>query len=394
MILPGILGQTTQSDAGVAEGLARLVERWPWLEAELFSGVTIGRVLVAFIIILAALVAGKIVRLVLEGYAKRLEEADRRTLLRLFLKCVAGPAYVMLFGYGVSVALAVLLVKIEALRGYGMEIGLAVVYMGIGWFIYKLVDIAEFYLNRIVTRTETPLDDQLVPLVRKSLRVLIVILVGLFIAQNVFNANIGAMLAGLGIGGLAIALAAQDSVSNFFGSITIFADRPFTIGERVKIDGHDGMVEEVGFRSTRVRTLTGHLVTIPNSKLSNSSIENVGRRPFIRRNSNITITYDTPPEKVEKAVEMIKEILTDTPELLDDWWVAFNEFNDWSLNISVCYKVTPPDWPLSLEVAQKINLRVMRAFEAEGIEFAFPTHTAYHKTEAPLMIESRGDRSQ
>lgn len=388
-MLSHLIGQQPTSAPNGVGWLVDLLDRWPWLQKEMITGVTVSRVIVAFLLILGSLVLGKIVRLVIEGYAKRLAEHENRTLLRLFLNCIAGPAYVVLFGVGIGLALEVLLARNDTFHKYAWQIGQAVIYVGIGWFIYKLVDIAEFYLNRLAARTETPLDDQLVPLLRKSLRVIIVIIVLLFIAQNVFNAQIGAMLAGLGIGGLAIALAAQDSISNFFGSITIFADRPFTVGDRVKIDDTDGIVQEVGFRSTKIRTLTGHLVTLPNSKLSNSAIENIGRRPFIRRLANITITYDTPPEKVERAVEIIREIIASTDHILHDegeWFVAFNEFNDWSLNLIMAYKVSPPDWNLSLAVHQEVNLRMMREFAAEGIEFAFPTHTAYHKTEMPLLF--------
>lgn len=381
------LAQTTQpAGSGHVGWLVNVVEKWPWLKYELINGVTVGRLIIGFVLILAALVAGKISQWTLRGYASRLAKAENRTLLRLFINCLATPVNVALVGYGLWLAMEVLLARNATLSRFAAPIGRAVVYVAMGWFIYNLVDIAEHYLNKLVKRTHTPLDDQLVPLVRKSLRALIVIMVALFIAQNVFDANIGAMLAGLGIGGLAIALAAQDTVANFFGSITIFSDRPFVVGDRVVIEGADGMVEEVGFRSTKIRTLAGHQVTIPNSKLSNSMVENIGRRPFIRRLTNITVTYDTPPDKVERAVAIIREILGSTEHVMDDWFVAFNEFNDWSLNIVMAYKVAPPDWNLSLEVHQSVNLRMMRQFAAEGIEFAFPTHTAYHKTEAPLLV--------
>jgi MscS family membrane protein len=379
-----------QNGSGTPSWMKGLFDQWPWMKGQVIEGVTVGGVIIAFVMILATLVVGKIAKWVIAGYAARLERLEKRTLLRLILRAMATPVNVAIVGSGLWVALVALLVNNETLAEYGGAIGAAVVYVAIGWFVYNLVDIAEHYLNKLVLRTETPLDDQLVPLVRKAMRVLIVIVVALFIAQNVFKANIGAMLAGLGIGGLAIALAAQDSIANFFGSITIFADQPFVIGDRIKIDGYDGMVEEVGFRSTKIRTLTGHLVTMPNSKLSNSAIENIGQRPFIRRYSDITITYDTPPEKIERAVEILKRILVETDNIRDDFWIAFNEFNDWSLNLNLCYKVDPPDWFLSLEVAQKVNLRMMREFEAEGIEFAFPTSTLYHKTEAPLFVRHVG----
>ena len=106
-----------------------------------------------------------------------------------------------------------------------------------------------------------------------------------------------------------MSLAAQDSLKNLFGSITILFDRPFQVGERIVFAGHDGTIEEIGFRSTKVRTLTGHLVTIPNSNIVNDPVENIGKRPFIRRTMNVTITYDTPRDKIEQAAQIIRDIL-------------------------------------------------------------------------------------
>jgi MscS family membrane protein len=188
---------------------------------------------------------------------------------------------------------------------------------------------------------------------------------------------------GAGVGGIAIALAAKDTIANFFGSVTIFTDRPFQMGEMVKIGEHCGPVEEVGFRSTRVRTLDGHLVTIPNSLITSSTVENIGRRPFIRRTSNITVTYDSGHKKTKKAVEIIKEALAEVAEINTDPdrlpRVYFNDFNDWSLNIYMSYWVKPPDFWLYQQVNERVNLEIMKRFEAEQIEFAFPSQTLYLK---------------
>ncbi|MBW2603747.1 MAG: mechanosensitive ion channel family protein [Deltaproteobacteria bacterium] len=191
--------------------------------------------------------------------------------------------------------------------------------------------------------------------------------------------KIGPLLASLGIGGLAVALAAKDSIANFFGTLTILFDKPFQVGQRITIDQYDGTVENVGFRSTRIRTLTGHLVTIPNEKLVNSSVENIGERPHIRWLTNIGITYDTPPEKVEKAVQIIREILENHEGMKEDFppRVFFNGFNDWSLNIMVVVWYHPPNYWDYQEWLQKVCLEIMRRFEAEDIDFAFPSRTIY-----------------
>jgi MscS family membrane protein len=190
-------------------------------------------------------------------------------------------------------------------------------------------------------------------------------------------------------------LAAQDTLKNFFGSLMIMLDKPFAIGQRVTFGGYDGVVEEIGFRSTRVRTLTGHQVTIPNEKVASESVENVGRRPSIRRLANITITYDTPPSKVEKALAIIREILENHEGMESDYppRVFFNEFNDTSLNLIMLYWYHPPDWVAYMAFSERVNLQIMRAFEAEGIEFAFPTTTNYlaHDARRPLHISISSD---
>ena len=171
--------------------------------------------------------------------------------------------------------------------------------------------------------------------------------------------------------------------------------RQALLGDRVVLDGIDGPVEDIGFRSTRIRTLTGHLVAIPNEKMATINIENIGRRPSIRRLTNITITYDTPPEKVERALTIIREILENHEGMAPDFppRVYFNEFNDASLNILMIYWYFPPNYWDFLAFNERVNLQIMRAFEEEGIEFAFPTTTTYlaHDDRRPLSITISSD---
>jgi MscS family membrane protein len=227
------------------------------------------------------------------------------------------------------------------------------------------------------------MDDMLVPVIRKSLRATIAIIATHWIADGILDAEIRAILVSAGVGGIAIALAAKDTIANFFGSVTIFADRPFQIDEMIKITDYVGPVEQVGFRSTKIRTREGHLVTVPNSVVANSMVENIGRRPFIRRISNITITYDSGHRGMQRAVEIVKEVLADVPEINTDPdrlpRVYFNDFNDWSLNMYMTYWVKPPDYWLYQEVNQRVNLEIMKRFESENVEFAFPSQTLYVK---------------
>jgi len=204
-------------------------------------------------------------------------------------------------------------------------------------------------------------------------------LVIIFYGASQIGIPLVGVLTGVGVGGLAIALAAQDSLKNLLGSLMIFMDQPYKPGQRIVVEGHDGFVEQIGLRSTKIRMLDGALTSIPNERMASLDIENIGRRNFIRRQTNITITYHTPPEKIEKAVSIIKDILQDhegmRPELPPR--VFFNEFNPDSLNIQVSYWYHPPRRWKSLAFDERVNLEIVRRFTDEGIEFAFPTSTAY-----------------
>jgi len=371
--------------------LAKLLASGSWwaktVNYELVRGNGVWRFLLVLLVVLVAMAVGRIVQYAINSYALRLQRKRGVSALTLLLKALTNPIYVAIFAAGIFFCKAALFFDNE--RGIRTAIGTGwttiarvIAAIAVAYALYRLVDVIEYYLNRLVGKTETKLDDMLVPIVRKALRITISIIAALLIAENVLGASrVKSLLFSAGIGGIAIALAAKDTIANFFGSVTIFADRPFQMNELVRIGDHLGPVEEVGFRSTRIRTLQGHLVTVPNSVIANSMVENVGRRPFIRRTSNITITYDSGHKKAKRAVEIIKEILAGVPEVNTDPEklprVYFNEFNDWSLNIYMSYWVKPPDYWLYQQVNERVNLEMMKRFEAEKIEFAFPSQTLY-----------------
>lgn len=356
---------------------------------EIIRGNAIWRFALVLLVVLAAMAAGRTVQYGIETYARRREKKRGISIVTLLLKCLSKPFYVAIFAVGLFACKLPLYfndddgIRIAIETGW-IKIAKSVGAIALAYGLFRLVDVIEYYLDRWASKTETKLDDMLVPVIRKSMRITIAIIATLFIAETILGAGqIKTILLSAGVGGIAVALAAKDTVANFFGSITIFADRPFQVDELVKIGEHFGPVEDVGFRSTRLRTLQGHLVTIPNSIIANSTVENVGKRPFIRRTSNITVTYDSGHTKAKRAVEIIKEVLANVPQVNADPEkpprVYFNKFNDWSLNIYMSYWVKPPDYWLYHEVNQRVNLEIMKRFEAEGIEFAFPSQTLYVK---------------
>jgi len=262
-------------------------------------------------------------------------------------------------------------------------------------FLYRLLDVVEYELTKFVRRDDNEFDMNLVQMVRVVAKVLIFIFGIIYLLKAATGKPMTTLLAGLGIGGLAVALAAQDTLKNLFGSFMLMIDKPFIVGDWVYVDGTHATVEEIGLRSTRIRTFAGHVIAIPNEKMASMSIENVQLRPYIRRKTSITVTYDTPPDKVEKAVSLIKDILTDRPELEPERppKVHFDEFNDTSLNILMVYWFKQNDYWASVAFNEIVNFQIMRAFEAEGIEFAFPTTTTYlaQDDRRPLNISISSD---
>jgi len=345
--------------------------------------------------ILVGVIAGKILQFVLNGLHQRSKKRDWTIRASVF-SGAATPAALAVITFCLRVGLGGIELNAPVADFFRRVITLLYI-LAVGWFLYNLVDIVEALLQRLAARTASPLDDQLVPLVRKALRIFLVVVLILFTAENVFGANISAWLAGLGIAGLAVSLAAQDSLKNVFGSLTIFLDRPFMVGDRVIVESFDGTIESIGFRSTKIRTVKGHLVTIPNSKIVDGMVENVQQRPSIRRTINVTITYDTPPDKIERAVAILRELLAAkefasafNPHVAPPR-VYFNELNSDSLNIIVHYWFTPADYWAYLDHAQRFNLQLLRRFNEEGIEFAFPTRTLYlagdEKRQLSLRLE-------
>ena len=211
----------------------------------------------------------------------------------------------------------------------------------------------------------------------------------IFYGANQIGLPLVGVLAGVGVGGLAIALAAQDSLKNLLGSLMIFMDQPYTPGQRIVVQGHDGFVEQIGLRSTKIRLLTGAQTSIPNERMARLDIENIGRRRFIRRRTSIRLSYDTPVEKVERAVDIIKDILHKHEGMEEEFppRVFFNEFNPDSLNISVTYWYHPPERWQAFQFDEQVNLEIMRRFAEEDIKLAVPATRTYLSQEGEQAVE-------
>ncbi|MEZ4775728.1 MAG: mechanosensitive ion channel family protein [Bacteroidia bacterium] len=242
---------------------------------------------------------------------------------------------------------------------------------------YRLVEVIASVFKNLAGRTSSTMDDQLVPLLTKSGKLVVVVFGIIFVLQNL-GVNVNALLAGVSIGGLALALAAQDTVRNFIGSISIFVDRPFMIGEFIETSDFSGSVVEVGVRSTRLLAVDGALISIPNGKLADLVVTNHGVRTYRRYVTNISITYGTSPETIEKFVAGIREIVLAHPDTQkDNFVINFHEMADSSLNIyfSVFFNVT--EFAKWLAARQDIFLSIMHLAKDMGVSFAFPSTSVY-----------------
>lgn len=245
------------------------------------------------------------------------------------------------------------------------------------FILLQCVNLVMAIFEKRAEATETTLDDQLVPLIRRLLHV-IVIIAFVLIILSILRVNINALLGGLAFGSLALALAAQDTVKNLFGSLLIIIDRPFQIGDWILVNGHEGVVEEVSMRSTRIRTFAGSLITIPNGVVADSAIDNMGIRQYRRFVTRIGLTYDTPPDLIEVFVEGVRGLILNHPMTRKDAMeVHFNEMADSSLQILVYAFFDVPTWTDELAGKQRLLLGIMRLAETLGVSFAFPTQTLH-----------------
>jgi MscS family membrane protein len=251
--------------------------------------------------------------------------------------------------------------------------------------VYHAVDAFGQVLVGYAKRSDSSLNDQLTPFATKTLKVIVVLLGFLIVLQN-FGLNVMSLLAGLGLGGLALALAAQDTAANLFGSVTILMDTPFAIGDWVKVKDMEGTVEEIGFRSTRIRTFYNSVITIPNAMMAKETIDNMGVRPVRRIRQNLGLTYETGPDKIQEFCDRVRYLLIQHKEVQKDTIsVFFNNYGDFALGVLLNFHIQVNSGPEELQLQQAIFIEILKLAQELKVDFAYPTHTVYSKDLPALM---------
>lgn len=366
-----------------SEALGRFLEQVPALRFEVF-GEPLWKYLAFLAYLGLAFLSAYLVNRLVSG---RLRAWAARTPSKyddILLKVVHGPVkvvtFVIVLNFGLQVFAWPAVVQDYLSKGLRVVVAWSITYM-----VIKALDLLLVFWRQRAAAPEDPLfDKQLLPLMRRVGKYFIILLALLVTAQNL-GVEVTTLLAGLSIGGLAVGLAAQDTLANLFGAVALFMDRPCVVGDRIQVEGYDGVVEEIGLRSTRLRNLDGHLVTIPNKAMANASITNISKRPNIRTVMTLGITYDTPAEKVKLAGDIIQEVFKSHP-MTADVWVSFNQFADCSLNFLVVHWWNSTVYKDYLAGMQEMNLALKARFDAAGISFAFPTRTLYVKQDSDWRI--------
>jgi MscS family membrane protein len=366
-------------DQRVTFGLDQL----EFLQPELF-GNPLWKYVASLVYILLALYASKLIDWLFQVWLKRWigrVAGPGAKFDELWIGLVHGPIKVVCFVVLLHIGLDLFSWPIWVAKY--ISVGLKLLVAGsLTYLALKFVDLALSYWKiRATSEADKSFNEQLYRMVRTVSRAFTLLVAILLTSQNL-GLNITSILASLSIGGLAVGLAAQDTLANLFGAVAVYLDKPFQVGDEIQIDSNvGGVVERIGMRSTRVRNPEGFLITVPNKTMASATIINVARRPTIKTVMNIGLAYDTSAEKLKRALAILKEVFRSHP-MTHDLVISFNKFTDSALNIQVVHWWKNTDYQAYVAGMQEMNLAIKQRFDQEGLSFASPTQTFYLKQDA------------
>jgi len=341
-----------------------------------YYGNTVVSWAIFFAIIIFSILLSKVVYFLITKFIKQFTKNTKSKLDDIIIDKLEEPLVFFIIITGIWYGFAILnlsdsLIELKSHAFY------FIITFGIAWLVIRLLDaLIEEYLVPIVQKSETDLDDQLLPIARKAISITIWAL-ALIIGLDNAGYDVTALIAGLGVGSLAFALAANDSISHLFGGFVIFTDKPFSINDRVIVNGFDGMVKEIGIRSTRIQTLDGRTVTLPNGTIANNSIINISSEKARKITLDLGLTYDTTPINMQLAMDLLQEISKQNSHLDSTKTVtAFTAFGDFSLTLRYIYYIKKGSDIFN--TMTEVNMEILKQFNDNKLEFAFPTQTLYN----------------
>ncbi len=354
-----------------------------------FFGLPVSKILMFVGIIFLILFAEKFFSLIIIKFLKNAAAKTETNLDDNIISAIEKPI-VWLF-YVVTIYFALLALGIQdttiPAKTFATSLTETLVAIFITWLAFSIVDVFNVFLEEQLSRQKDKKRSELLifyffPLLKRALKVSIAIVAIILVVQN-WGYSVTSLIAGFGITGLAVGFAAKDSIENVFGSIFVVADHVYKPGDWIVVDrtvagsNVEGIVEDISLRSTRIRAFDNTLIIIPNNVMANATIKNVSAHKKRRMYEFIDITYDTPAEKVELAVEICRRIVREHPEMQEYQQIHFNQFGSHSLKIMLYIFTNTTDWGEYLRIRQEIFLSIFREFNKHGIEFAFPTQTLY-----------------
>jgi MscS family membrane protein len=319
----------------------------------------------------AAILLRRLVTTIIFNLLKRLAAKTETTLDDKLFPALEAPVATFVMVTGIFAALKVLKLSetVDRSIGYGSTVAFSLV---IFWGLLRAFNAILDHASEMAKERQMGVA-AFMPWIKKTLVALFVV-IGVLITIQSLGYNVSTILSGLGIGGLAFALAAQDTIANLFGSLVVAIDQPFKVGETVKIGANTGTVEEIGLRSTKIRLVDKSLVVIPNKLVSSEAITNLSRFTQRRIEQVIGINYDATPEQLRFIVEDIRQcILAEAAVDTNSVMVFFRDLSASSLDLWIVYVAQGPDFQQSLALKQRVNLEIMRLVAARGLTFAFPS---------------------
>ena len=340
------------------------------LSTELYS-----EIITASIIFIGSVIAAKLVFFILERYVTKITKKTRSTVDDEILQSIKKPIYSFVILLGAYFAL----ISITVVKSHSALIYKAFTVIAVLIFVFTLTKIIgvfmKWYANTIAVKTKTDLDERILPIIQKILNIFTYFIAFIIILDQ-FGVEITPLIASLGIGGLAVALALQNILTDIFASFSIYFDKPFEIGDFIIVGNDLGVVKKIGIKTTRLESLWGQEIVISNTELTSTRINNYKKMEKRRIHFTFGVVYGTSTKKLKKILEIVKDIFNEI-ELADIDRVHFKEFGDFSLNFEVAYYISTGDYNKYMDVQQEINFALKEQFEREGIEFAYPTQTIF-----------------